>query len=114
MPPLLVAYCFLIFAVIVEVAGTSFLSKSEQFTKALPTFATAFCFGLAFFCLTQALKQIPLGVAYAFWAGMGISFTAIVGTVFFKQPLDLPGIVGITMIVGGVVVINLFSESSGH
>lgn len=60
------------------------------------------------------IKIIPLGIAYAIWAGVGIILTAIVGYIMFKQTLDTPALIGIALIVAGVLVINLFSQSTGH
>ena len=68
----------------------------------------------AFYFLSMVLRSIPLGIAYAIWSGAGIVLVALVGWLVFKQHLDLPAIIGICMILGGVVVINLFSESAGH
>ncbi|MBR7540168.1 QacE family quaternary ammonium compound efflux SMR transporter, partial [Mycobacterium tuberculosis] len=66
------------------------------------------------YLLSQVIKTIPLGIAYAIWAGVGIVLTSIVGYVLFKQTLDAPAMIGIVLIVSGVVVINLFSQSTGH
>lgn len=114
MSPAIVAYAYLFAAVVSEVTGTTMLAKSEQFTKPLPTLAMALCFGFAFFCLTQVLRHIPLGITYAIWAGLGIVLTALVGVFLLKQPLDIAGMVGIALIVIGVIVINIFSGSAGH
>jgi small multidrug resistance pump len=110
----IIAYGYLLAAIIAEVLGSTMLAKSEQFTKLVPTIAMVACFGFAFFCLSLVLKHMPLGFAYAIWAGLGIVLTAIVSAVLFKQSIDLAGIIGIGMIVVGVVVINLLSKSSGH
>ncbi|MDO5528578.1 MAG: multidrug efflux SMR transporter [Paracoccus sp. (in: a-proteobacteria)] len=113
MPPL-TAYLLLLVSVGAELAGTTFLQKSEQFTRALPTLLMVLCYGLSFYLLTHVLRFIPLGVAYALWAGIGIVSVAIIGRVVFGQVIDLAGIIGIGMIVSGVVVLNLFSRSVGH
>lgn len=55
-----------------------------------------------------------MGIAYAIWGGVGIVLTALVGFFVFKQTLDLPALIGIGMIVGGVIVMNVFSNSIGH
>jgi len=99
-------------AILCEVVGTSFLQKSEQFSKLAPTAIMAVFYILSFWLLSVALKSLPLGIAYAIWGGLGIVLTAVVGTVVFRQQLDAMAIVGIGMIVGGVVVINVFSSSS--
>ncbi|TPW32629.1 multidrug efflux SMR transporter [Martelella alba] len=114
MNPVLVAYGALAVAIISEVIGSTLLQKSEGFTRLLPTLGVAVFYIIAFFLLSQALKAIPLGVAYAIWAGLGIVLTAAISVVYLRQPLDLAGMIGIAMIVGGVVVMNLFSTTAGH
>ena len=101
-------------AIMLEVAGTSLLQASHQFTRAWPTAGMAVCYGLAFYLLSIALKQMPVGIAYAIWSGLGVVLISVIGTVVFRQRLDLPAMVGLAMIVGGVVVINLFSKTVGH
>lgn len=109
-----VAYGLLAVAIISEVIGSTFLVKSEGFSKLFPSIMVVILFSLAFYLLSQVIKIIPLGIAYAIWAGVGIVLTAMVGYVLFKQTLDAPAIIGIVLIVSGVVVINLFSQSTGH
>jgi small multidrug resistance pump len=108
------AYGWLAGAIVSEVLGTTFLQKSDQFTRLLPTLAMAALYAASFYFLSQALKSLPLGIAYAIWGGLGIILTAIVGAVVFKQMLDLPAILGIVLIVSGVIVINTLSKSGGH
>ena len=79
-----------------------------------PSLAVIILFSLAFYLLSQVIKVIPLGIAYAIWAGVGIILTAIIGYFVFKQSLDAAAMIGIGLIVSGVVVINLFSASTGH
>ncbi len=114
MPSHSVAYAALAVAILCEVAGTAFLQKSEQFTRLGPTLAVAIFYAGAFYLMTHALKAMPLAVVYALWSGAGIVLTALVGAVVFRQSLDLPAIVGIAMIVGGVVVMQGFSAVTGH
>lgn len=107
-------YLFLALAIISEVVGSSFLNASKQFTKPIPTAVTILAYGLCFYFLSIALKSIPLGAAYAIWGGLGIVLTAIISVVVFKHTLDLPAIIGITLIVAGVIVLNFFSKSMTH
>lgn len=107
-------YLFLALAIISEVVGSSFLNASQQFTKPIPTAVTIVAYGLCFYFLSVALKSIPLGAAYAIWGGLGIVLTAIISVVIFKHTLDLPAIIGITLIVAGVIVLNFFSKSMSH
>ncbi len=108
------AYVALAGAIAAEVAGTTFLQKSEQFTRLLPSLATLGIYALAFFLLSLALKHMPLAVAYAIWSGVGIVLTAVIGLVLFGQKLDLPAMIGVGLIVSGVVVAQLFSRTLGH
>ncbi|MCW2292306.1 small multidrug resistance pump [Pseudomonas sp. BIGb0408] len=114
MSPQLIAYGALALAIISEVTASSFLQKSEQFTKLMPTVIMALCFGASLFFLSQALKVIPLGVAYAIWGGLGIILTAIVSVVVFKMTLDTWAVIGIGFIVAGVVIMNTLSNSASH
>ncbi|QYC09062.1 DMT family transporter [Brevundimonas nasdae] len=101
-------------AIALEVVGTTLLNQSQQFTRLWPTAGMALCYGLAFYLLSIALKQMPVGIAYAIWSGLGVVAISVIGLVLFKQRLDLPAVIGLTMIVGGVVVINLFSKAVSH
>lgn len=101
-------------AICLEVAGTTLLQMSQQFTRPWPTVGLAVCYGLAFYLLSIALRQIPVGLAYAIWSGLGVVMIATIGAVLFKQRLDFSAIAGLTLIVGGVMVINLFSKSVSH
>ena len=71
-------------------------------------------YGVAFYLLTLVLRSIPVGVTYAIWAGAGIVLVALVGAVLYKQIPDTPAMIGIGLIVAGVVVINVFSNTVGH
>lgn len=70
--------------------------------------------GSHFYMLGLTLKYMPVGLVYAIWAGLGIVLIALIGLVMFGQRLDLPAILGIGLILSGVLIIHLFSSSSGH
>ncbi len=114
MNPIFIGYGFLLMAIICEVIGTALLMKSEQFTRLAPTLMMTVLYISSFYFLSQTLKTIPLGIAYAIWGGVGIVLTAIISMTVFKQNIDTPAIVGITMIVSGVIVINIFSNTVVH
>lgn len=107
-------YLYLALAIIFEIIGSSFMKASDGFTKLLPAVIVAIAYLICFYFLSQALKFIPLGVAYAIWGGLGIVLTAIISVIVFKQSLDTPAIIGIILIVAGVVVMNFFSKSVSH
>lgn len=103
-------WIYLTIAICAEVAGTSALKASDGFTRVLPSVVVVISYGLAFVMLSQALRVFDLAVAYAIWSGAGIAAIALVGLWVYGQKLDLAGIIGIGMIVGGIVVVQLFSN----
>ena len=88
------------------------LKASDGFTKLFPSIITFIGYAVSFYFLSMVLKYIPIGISYAIWSGLGIVLISIVGLLFFKQQLDLPGIFGMILIISGVVVIHLFSGSA--
>ncbi|MBB1491511.1 multidrug efflux SMR transporter [Paracoccus sp. MC1854] len=108
------AYAVLTVAIVFEVIGTSLLMLSQQFTRVWPTVGMAVAYLVSFYFLSQALKFLPLGIAYALWSGLGIILTLGVGIFVFRQIPDLPAVVGVALILAGVVVINGFSRTTGH
>ncbi|MGA7595673.1 MAG: SMR family transporter [Gallionella sp.] len=99
-------------AIVTEVIGTSALKSSAGFTRMLPSAVVIVSYAIAFYLLSLTLRSIPVGIVYAVWSGAGIVLLALIGAFFFKQALDTPAIVGIVLILSGVMVINLFSQSS--
>lgn len=108
------AYLFLAFAIILETAGTVCMKLSDGFTKPLPVVGTCLAYIACFYFLSLSLKTIPLGIAYAVWAGLGIVLGNIISVVFFGQKFDFVAGIGVALIVAGVVVLNLFSAASAH
>ncbi|MFU1476802.1 DMT family transporter [Roseovarius sp. C7] len=108
------AYLLLVIAVLFEGLGTTSLQASQQFTRFWPSVGVVLGFGAAFFFLMQVLKIMPLGVTYALWSGLGICLTVFLGWLVFNQKVDVPAFLGLSMIVGGIVVINLFSSTATH
>ena len=108
------AYIYLAIAILAEVAATSALKASEEFTRLVPSLVVVVGYWVAFYLLTLVLRSIPVGVTYAIWAGVGIVLVALVGAVLYKQVPDMPAMIGIGLIVAGVVVINVFSKTVGH
>ena len=109
-----VGYLYLSIAIVAEVIATSALKASDGFTKAGPSVVVALGYGVAFYFLSLVLKTVPVGVAYAIWSGAGIVLIAGIGWLVLKQPLDAPALLGISLIVVGVAVIQLFSKSTVH
>lgn len=97
----------LLLAIIGEVFGSTMLKASNGFKMFLPNIGTIFGYGLAFYSLSLALHTIPLGTAYAIWAGVGTALTAVIGTIIFKEGFSSKKLGGIGLIIVGVIMINL-------
>jgi small multidrug resistance pump len=108
------AYMLLAVAIVAEVIATSALRASEGFTRAIPAIIVVIGYGVSFYLLSLTLKTIPVGIVYAVWSGVGIVLITLVAAVLFKQTPDLPGVLGMALIVAGVVVLNVFSRASAH
>ncbi|QFU03064.1 Multidrug transporter EmrE [Halomonas sp. THAF5a] len=107
-------YLYLALAIVAEVVATSALKSSAGFTRLWPSLLVLAGYGLAFYLLALVLKTLPVGIAYAFWAGLGIVLVTLVGILVYGEKPDLPALLGLSMIVGGVVVIQVFSSVSAH
>jgi small multidrug resistance pump len=108
------SFVFLAIAIVGEVIATTALKLSDGFTKVLPGIVVAVGYGVAFYCLSLSLKTISIGVAYAIWSGVGIVLTIAVGVFLWRESVDVAQIIGSTLIVGGVLVINFFSKNLIH
>ena len=110
----MLTYAYLAMAITIEVIATSALKASEGFTRLGPSVLTVVGYTLSIFLLSLTLKVLPTGIAYALWSGIGIVLISAVSWIWFKQTLDTPAIIGLGLIVMGVVVVNLFSNSVTH
>ena len=108
------AFVYLALAIVAEVIGTSALKATEGFTRPGPTLIVVIGYGIAFYLLSLVLRTLPVGVAYAIWAGMGIVLVTLVELLVYGQRPDPPAVLGIALIVTGVVVIQLFSRVAVH
>ena len=107
-------YLYLAIAIIAEVAATSALKASEEFTRLYPSLIVIIGYMIAFYFLTLALRVSPVGIAYAIWSGVGVVLVALAGMLFYRQIPDWPAVLGMTMIIGGVVIIHLYSKTISH
>ena len=107
-------YLALAIAIIAEVIATSCLKVSDGFTRLLPSAVAVAGYGLAFYFLALTLRTIPVGIAYAIWAGAGVALITLAGWLLFGQKLDAAAVFGLCLIVAGVIVIQVFSSASAH
>lgn len=107
-------YTILAIAIVSEVIGTLSLKASEGFTRLGPSLIVVVAYGLAFYFLSMTLKSIPVGIAYAVWSGIGVTLVALIGWLIFGQKLDIAAVLGMGLIIAGVIVLNLFSNTAQH
>ncbi|HHT4841205.1 TPA: SMR family transporter [Klebsiella aerogenes] len=107
-------WIILIVAIAAETFATTMVRASEGFTRLLPSLGVVAGYAVSFYGLSQVVKVMNLGIAYAIWAGLGIFLVSIFSWFLFGQKLDLPAIAGMGLILSGVVVIQLFSSTVTH
>ena len=101
-------------AIVAEVTATTALKASNEFTRLWPSLIVVAGYGVAFYFMTISLRVLPVGIMYAIWSGLGIVLVSIIGWFVYKQTLDVPAMIGMSLIILGVLVINVFSKSVGH
>jgi small multidrug resistance pump len=107
-------WVFLAVAIVSEVIATSALKAAEGFTRLWPSIVVVAGYVIAIYFLSLSVKTIPLGIAYAIWSGAGVALIAMIAWVFYGQALDAPAVLGLALIIGGVVVLNVFSKTVTH
>ncbi|QJD85634.1 DMT family transporter [Cohnella herbarum] len=107
------AWVYLLFAILLEIAGTVSLKLSQGFTKMIPSVLMVAFYLLAFFNLSLSLKQVPISVAYAIWSGLGTAAVAIIGYMYFQETMTPFKVVSICLIVLGVIGLNFGGGTHG-
>ncbi|MBD8038168.1 multidrug efflux SMR transporter [Solibacillus sp. A46] len=101
------AYFLLAVAIVSEVFGSTMLKASSGFKKLFPVIGIAIGYAIAFYALSLSLKTLPLGLAYAIWSGVGTALTALIGIIVFKEGWNSKKLLGLGLIIGGVVILNI-------
>jgi small multidrug resistance pump len=104
-------WTYLVIAIMTEVAGTSLMKISQGLTKLIPTVLMFVLYGISFVFMAMALKKIEVSTAYAIWSGLGTALIATIGIVVFRESINLPKMIGLVLIIGGVVLLNI--EAAG-
>ena len=107
-------WVYLLLAIVSEVVATSALKSSESFSRLWPSVLTVVGYGVAFYLLSLTLREMPVGIAYAIWSGVGIVLVSLAAVVLFGQNIALPALIGMGLNVAGVIVINVCSKSVVH
>lgn len=104
------AYLLLALAIAAEVTGTVSMKLSDGFTKLWPSLIVVVGYLIAFVALASVLKRgMPVGVAYAIWAAIGVAAVAVIGVLFLGEPVNLTIVAGLVLVIGGVVLIEVGS-----
>lgn len=94
-------------AVIAEIAAAFSLRYSNGFTKPLPTILALLSFSSAFYLISLALLELPVSSVYPVWAGGGTAGVALLGIIILKEQKNVLKLMGITMVVTGIVMLNI-------
>lgn len=103
----MIAWLYLILAILFEVAGTTCMKLSAGFSKLIPSILLFLFYAGSLVALTFALKEIDVSIAYAVWSGLGTALITLVGIFFFRESVTLLKIVSILLIIIGVMGLNL-------
>jgi small multidrug resistance pump len=101
------AYLYLLGAIAAEIFSTSTLKSTDGFTRLWPSLACSAGYIISFLALSQAVKGVQVGVAYAIWSGLGTAAIVAIGAAFLNEPITVPKIAGISLIIAGVVTLNV-------
>ena len=107
-------WLFLFLGIVSEVTGTTGMRALVFSHPMLSQTVATLGIVASYFCVSRSVEKIPMGVAYAIWSGVGIVLVSAVAYFWQGQKLDAPALAGMAMIVGGVLVINIFSKTAGH
>lgn len=101
------AYLLLLVSISFEVLGTSMLKLSDGFTNLVPSLVLLASFAISFTLMGIVLKTIPLSIAYSVWSGLGTVATGLIGVFVYGELLSTLNAIGLLLIVGGVIVMNV-------
>ena len=104
------SYLFLTLAVFLGVTSNSFAKNAEGFTLLIPSVITAITIVLCMYALSMVMKNIPMGITYASFAGLTILATVVVGVVRFNQIPNFYSVIGLILIIAGVLIVNLLGN----
>ena len=100
-------WLLLVFAILLEVAGTTSMKLSDGFDRLVPSILLFVFYAASFVAFTFALKRIEISVAYAIWAAVGTGLVAVIGILFFRETITVIKLISILLIIIGVTGLNL-------
>ena len=107
----LTAYIILIIAVVLGTASNGFAKSADGFTILIPSIITAITIVACMYTLSIVMKSIPVGITYASFAGLCIVATSIVGVIKFQQIPNFYTLIGLSLIISGVLIVNLLGNN---
>ena len=104
------AYIFLVFAIVLEITGTSFVKDTAGFTRWLPSIICLGTICFSYYLMSHVVSFIPIGITYATWSGLGIAAITIIGVYKYNQIPNVPTVIGLMLIVVGVIIVNTMND----
>ncbi len=104
---MLLFWIYLLIAILTEVVGTTLMKVSQGLTRLVPSVLMFVLYAISFIFMALALKKIEVSTAYAIWSGLGTAVIAGIGIFWFRESMNIPKLIGIVLIIGGVVLLNL-------
>tara|TARA_B100001167_G_C16578996_1_gene216069 strand:+ start:109 stop:450 length:342 start_codon:yes stop_codon:yes gene_type:complete len=104
------AYILLAFAIVLEITGTSFVKDTVGFTRWVPTIICLVTICVSYYLMSHVVSFVPVGITYATWSGLGIVAITIIGVFKYNQMPNIPTIIGLTLIIVGVVIVNTMNN----
>ena len=103
----MIFWIYLLIAILTEVAGTTLMKVSQGLTRLIPSVLMFALYAISFVFMALALKKIEVSTAYAIWSGLGTAVIAAIGILAFRESFNFPKMVGLVLIIGGVILLNL-------
>ena len=104
------AYIFLVFAIVLEITGTSIGKDTAGFTRWIPSIICLATICFSYYLMSHVVSFIPVGITYATWSGLGIAAITAVGILKYNQIPNIPTIIGLTLIIVGVIIVNTMND----
>ena len=104
------AYVFLALAIVLEITGTSVVKDTEGFTRWIPSIICLVTICFSYYLMSHVVGLIPIGITYATWSGLGIAAITVIGIYKYNQIPNIPTIIGLTLIIVGVIIVNTMND----
>ena len=105
------AYILLLISILLEITATGTLKATEGFTRWIPSLVSVVAISCCMFFMSHVMKILPVGITYATWSGVGIVALTLIGIIKYKQVPNLTTIFGLSLIVIGVVIVNVMNDT---